>query len=212
MKLCSTLHPLLSRVGEGEATPDEALRVARHVSGCTGCRILLAREKRLGQVLDDLQDILPYEEGLLRGIMSALPEEPPKEAWMRARRRGLKLVGSAGLFLLAAATIHKAIELAGGGGSLPSWSLPDLEGAGQFLERIPGLVRLALLLAGQVLSARVLEPAVLASASLGRMPALLWADGLVLGVPVIAAVSWAVLRRRRKTGERSARRVVETVP
>src|SRR4029079_17425550 len=56
---CSECRPLLFRVAEGEADPDEALRVARHLPTCTTCRIVLAREIRLARVLESLDDAIP---------------------------------------------------------------------------------------------------------------------------------------------------------
>ena len=57
MSRCEEIRPLLYRVAEGETDPDEAMRTARHLSDCTSCRILLARERRLARMLEeDLMD------------------------------------------------------------------------------------------------------------------------------------------------------------
>lgn len=87
MRHCDALVPLLSRVAEGEANPDEAMRAARHLSDCTACRIILARERRLAAILEDgLEDSVPVGEDFVRAVMDNLPAEPPKP-----ERRALKL-------------------------------------------------------------------------------------------------------------------------
>lgn len=114
MKRCDPIRPLLYRVAEGEVAPDEAMRVARHVPGCTACRILLAREQRLAQLLEsDLED-LNVDEAFVESVMATLPDKPSRTK----ARRGLKL---AGLFGAVASTI----ALGGRGGFSPS--APDLQ-------------------------------------------------------------------------------------
>ena len=44
MAACKPIRPSLYRIIDGEAEPAEAMRVARHLSTCTTCRILLARK------------------------------------------------------------------------------------------------------------------------------------------------------------------------
>ena len=88
---CKQLAPLLSRVAEGEAAPDEAIRAARHLSDCTACRISLARERRLAAMLEDgLEDSLPVGEDFVQSVMDKLPAEPPR-ATRPSRRRHLRL-------------------------------------------------------------------------------------------------------------------------
>ncbi len=93
MTRCRALAPLLSRLAEGEANPDEALRVARHLSDCTACLITLARERRLAAMLEDgLEDSLQVGEDFVRAVMDNLPAKPPKpERRNKKKRRALKL-------------------------------------------------------------------------------------------------------------------------
>ena len=63
MSHCDAFAPLLSGVAEGESSPDEAMRTARHLSYCTACRITLARERRLAAILENgLEDSLQVGE------------------------------------------------------------------------------------------------------------------------------------------------------
>lgn len=100
---CGPIRPLVLRVDEGEAAPGEALLVARHLSHCTACRILLARERRLAMMLaEDLEDIedLPSGDELVQSVMATLPKELPRRK--RSRYRGLKLASWIALLMLLA--------------------------------------------------------------------------------------------------------------
>jgi predicted anti-sigma-YlaC factor YlaD len=94
---CKDVHPGLSRVAEGEATPGEAMRTARHLSDCTACRILLARERRLARMLEDgLDDPLQVGEEFVQSVMANLPREPPARIRAAAKtRRDRKLLRAA---------------------------------------------------------------------------------------------------------------------
>ena len=77
MDACEPIRPSLYRIIDGEADPAEAMCVARHISSCTACRILLARKRRLSEMLEnDLED-LPVGEEFVHVVMSTLPEGPP---------------------------------------------------------------------------------------------------------------------------------------
>lgn len=81
---CWQLRPLLGRVANGEAGPREALRVARHLHGCTGCRIVLARERRLSDILaEGLGDIIAVGAEFAGRVMQTLPPQP---RWRQGRR------------------------------------------------------------------------------------------------------------------------------
>ena len=91
---CETIAGLLGRVVEGETTPDESYRVARHLPECTPCRILLAREQRLAAALDGLAGPDREDPGLLDRVMASLGKRPaPKRnrAEKGFARRGLRL-------------------------------------------------------------------------------------------------------------------------
>lgn len=83
----------LQRVAYGEADPRESIDVAEHLTECTACRILLARERRLAQALAvGLDDPLEVGEEFLSRVMDNLPMGPPPVRPGRRRdRRRLKL-------------------------------------------------------------------------------------------------------------------------
>jgi hypothetical protein len=86
---CRRVRPLLHAVAYGEAQPQDAMLTARHVSDCTACRILLARERRLAAVLDGgFEDLLGVGEDFLEAVMAHLPKgpPPPTQAWTFRRR------------------------------------------------------------------------------------------------------------------------------
>ncbi len=157
MSPCREFRPLVSRVAEGEATPDEALAVARHLPDCTACRIRLSRDARLANVLESLGDCLPVGETFLRNVMRALPTAPPPFAAGAARRRrGLKLAGLAGVAVLGGALMARVLTRSFRNGpeiSLPRLGLPldddllrtfgvVLEAVGWALERVVAPTRL----------------------------------------------------------------------
>ena len=88
MKGCEPIRRVLFRIADGEATPDEAIGVARHLPDCTACRILLARERRLRKMLEhDLEDF-PVGEDFVQSVMATLPQDPPPQPG-RSRSRGV---------------------------------------------------------------------------------------------------------------------------
>ena len=95
MSDCTRMRPLIDRVSEGEATPEEALALGHHLPGCTVCRILLAKAHRLNEMVDGLGDPLEVDESFLQGVMDSLPDGPPQGAdqpGVRRRRRHLRIV------------------------------------------------------------------------------------------------------------------------
>lgn len=137
MAKCERIKPLLYRVAERDAAPEEAMRVARHLPDCTTCRILLARERRLASMLEqDLED-LPADEEFVRAVMETLPAEPlPAPPTAKKNWRGLKLASLAALLyggLLALSRGGVAPGHAGPGPSLPSLDPQSAPGAGDSL-------------------------------------------------------------------------------
>ena len=114
MSVCEQLRPLLSRSAESELAPEEALRVGRHVHDCTACRIRLARERRLAEMVSGLEDPIDVDDGFLARVMDELPRVAPPS---RRPRRGLKLAGIA-LLLASAGTLATAWSSFGGGGPI----------------------------------------------------------------------------------------------
>ena len=144
---CGEVRPVLGRVAEREANPEEAILTARHLSDCTACRILLARERRLASMLEqDLEDEVHVGEDFVKSVMANLPAEPPPDPRPR-KKRVLKLAGLAALLggLQVFAASRSVIEVAfGSSWSAPSPTLPGAEGAFEGLTRVGNLVGLLL--------------------------------------------------------------------
>jgi len=142
---CRELAPLLCRLAEGEATPKEAMRSARHLSDCTACRITLARERRLAAMLEQgLEDPVPVGEDFVRAVMETLPLGPPPAPRRRCARRHLKLAGLLALSALApliSSSPHGA-ESAGEGlsGLLPLPQVPIADGLADGVLHLSGLL------------------------------------------------------------------------
>ena len=160
MERCDFIKPLLYRIVEGEASPDEAMRVARHLPACTVCRIRLARERRLAQMLEEDLNDLPVGEEFVQSVMATLPEEPSKaeaeaarakreaeaDAAKRRRRRGLKLAGLAGLLGSWSWVASQDYGFNGGGSLLqtPALSLESLEGSYRGLPAVAQMIWMAI--------------------------------------------------------------------
>jgi len=104
MSPCEILRSALLRWADGDAEPDEALAIGRHLAECTVCRIVLAREHRLASAMAGLGDPVDVDESFLRDVMATLPAKPPRR---RGLRRGLRLAGIA----LAAASLGAAVHM-----------------------------------------------------------------------------------------------------
>lgn len=141
MSACESLRPQLWRVADGEASPDEAMQVARHLSDCTACRIHLARERRLGAMLAEMDDRLQVGEDFVRAVMENLPQGPPPVSHWRKRRRYLKLAGLGAWILAAPALLARAWPFERYSMPLPELGAPDLEGGERLLTALVGLVR-----------------------------------------------------------------------
>lgn len=152
MANCRPIRALLPGAAEGEISPSDSLRLARHLPRCTACRILLARERRLAEMLDAIEDTLPVHREFATRVMGALPEGPPPapaSALVRARRRGLGIAGIVGLVGLGTAILAQLTRLGPGRGPLPGLPHFTLEGMDSLLEIFGGLVRLVMLVVAQ---------------------------------------------------------------
>jgi hypothetical protein len=152
MASCRPIRAMLPRAAEGELSPSESLRLARHLPRCTACRILLARERRLAEMLDAIEDTLPVHGEFATSVMGALPEGPPPaptSALTRARRRGFGIAGIVGLVGLGTAILAQLTRLGPGRGPLPGLPHFTLEGMDSLLEIFGGLVRLVMLVVAQ---------------------------------------------------------------
>jgi anti-sigma factor RsiW len=93
MKDCDRLLPIMFKVVEGEADPDEALDVGRHVTDCTVCRIRLARQRRIAQMVDEMGEPIEVDESFLSQVMASLPDGPPPRIDAGAGRRPVACPG-----------------------------------------------------------------------------------------------------------------------
>lgn len=127
MTSCERLRPVLFRALDEEGSPDDALRAARHLSSCTACRILVARERRLREALEAMPDV-PVDEGFLAAVMDALPATPPpppigaaarRRAWLLRKRARFGAIAVASLAAgAAAAHLARLLLWPGSAGSL----------------------------------------------------------------------------------------------
>lgn len=121
---CEHVRPSLFRVAEGEAAPAESLRVARHVPDCTACRILLAREQRLHEMLEDMEDPVDLDERFLDDVMSAISRGPVPKRRRRHWPVAVKLAILAGIVLVGSAIVSRVAP-----NFVSSWtaSVPSIE-------------------------------------------------------------------------------------
>jgi hypothetical protein len=192
---CERLRPVLFRVAEGEASPEEALLAAQHVPTCTGCRILMHREHRLASLLEGLADPVGVDEAFLSDVMGAIPHEPPPR-----RRVVLRVIAGTGVFALLLLLGSWSPGSGGAGtGSLPL-ALPDLHGGDRLAEGLAGLAQLVAAAAAHAgaslapalpslphlhLLALALAPLLMGAAVVGSMLLLLAAHSVFSGFPAV---------------------------
>lgn len=194
MASCSRIRPLLPRAVEGELAPEESLALARHLPRCTLCRIRLARERRLAELLATMEDAVPVERGFADGIMRALPDGPPPAPrgavpWAR-RYRGAKLAAIAGLlgtsgWLVGQAVRVEARRLAHGGEA--PWSV---RGGNSLAEVVDGVADL--LMAGLSGIGAGLDPGLGAWWTPGVGSAVTLTPSLFVMVAVWTALAWSL--------------------
>ncbi|MBZ5640268.1 MAG: zf-HC2 domain-containing protein [Acidobacteriia bacterium] len=196
MKTCERLRPLLSRFAEGEASPAEALGVARHIVGCTACKIVLARERRLHEALEGLRDPVSVDDEFSRLVMAALPASPPSKPSL-ARRRGLRLAGLLAVGVAGGALAVRLFGLATVPEPLRLVSRLDLDGGSQVLD---GLARLACAAAALLcrIAAGVSPPMRPAGSGVHlAVPPILAGLALLTAGTFLAVTTWAVGRKPR---------------
>lgn len=91
---CPEMSAVIGRTVDGEAAPDESLRLARHLSECTACRIVLARERRLAEALNGMEDEAIEDDAFRARVMDSLGSRDCPRLGNRPRsalRRGLRL-------------------------------------------------------------------------------------------------------------------------
>ena len=123
---CTQIRPLFYQYLEREAGPAEAMDVASHLSGCTACKILMARKRRLARMLEEgLEDSIPVGDDFVRSVMATLPDGPPPQLPSPGRKRGLKLAVWAGAILVLGQTLATRWPVLGS--ARPSLALPSID-------------------------------------------------------------------------------------
>jgi anti-sigma factor RsiW len=135
MTRCGSIRPWIARSVDGELEPAEALRLARHLATCTACRITLARESRLAEMLGHVDDAFTVDESFFGAVMASLPERPVRpaiEVSRRARwRRGLRLAAFGALGVLGAglaARVLPSLHLDVATPGMPRFTPDDADG------------------------------------------------------------------------------------
>jgi anti-sigma factor RsiW len=112
MSRCRRVQSWIVRSVDGDLRPDEALGLAKHLATCTACRIVLARESRLAEILDGADDGLSVDENFFGAVMASLPDRPVRSTVELARktrwRRGLRLASWASVGALGAGLAARA--------------------------------------------------------------------------------------------------------
>lgn len=171
---CTEMAAVIGRTVDGEAAPDESLRLARHLSVCTACRIVLARERRLAEALNGMEDEVIEDDAFRARVMDSLGSRACPRRGNRPRsalRRGLRLACLLATLPAIEAARHFFLRF-------------DWDGIGLVLGR-PDLERAAGLLAAWAGAAA----SALAGASAG-VPSLAWFPGfagITVGGTLVAA-------------------------
>jgi hypothetical protein len=110
---CRRIRTWIVRSVDFDLEPAEALRMARHLETCTACRIVLARETRLAQMLDGADDACAVDESFFDAVMASLPDRPVRPAVEVSRRtrmhRGLRLAVWGAIAALGAGFVSRAL-------------------------------------------------------------------------------------------------------
>jgi hypothetical protein len=113
MNRCRRIRPWIARSVDSDLEPTEALRLARHLATCTACRIVLARESRLAEVLDGADDGFRVDENFFGAVMASLPDRPARSGVDLSRktrwRRGLRLASWGSVVTLGAGLAARAL-------------------------------------------------------------------------------------------------------
>lgn len=132
---CRHLRPFIVRSVDGDLEPGEAFRLARHLTTCTACRIVLARESRLAEMLDRAADPVSVDESFFETVMASLPDRPvPPTLELsreKRRKRGLRLAAWGAMAALGgglAARVLPSLRLDVGAPAMPRFTPDDTDG------------------------------------------------------------------------------------
>lgn len=132
---CGRLRSLIVRSVDGDLEPGEAFRLARHLTTCTACRIVLARESRLAQMLDGASDTVSVDESFFETVMASLPDRPVPRALESSRetrrKRGIRLATLGALLALGgglAARVLPSLQFDVAAPAMPRFSPGESEG------------------------------------------------------------------------------------
>ncbi len=135
MSGCRRIRPLIVRSVDGDLEPGEAFRLARHLTTCTACRIVLARESRLAAMLDGAADAFNVDESFFGTVMASLPDRPVRPALELSRetrwKRGLRLAAWATIAALCGglgARVLPSLRLDVAAPAMPRFTPDDTEG------------------------------------------------------------------------------------
>ncbi len=204
MSDCRRMRPLIDRVSEGEATPEDALALGRHLPVCTVCRILLAKVRRLNEMVDGIGDPLDVDESFLESVMDSLPDDPPQSAGPaggRRMRRNLRIVrllvtmsplgllgAGRSMFMGHPGTVSRILD---GGSFLP------VEGRPGFTDSIHEILGIALAVAGKLGISGGELTSVRPAIALGTVVSAVWPLTLaLLGAGLLVLVLYQPLRKR----------------
>jgi len=194
MASCEAIRPLLDKLVEQELSPRQAMKAASHLAGCTGCKILLARERRLARMLEvDLQDI-PVGEDFFQSVMASLPSDPPaapSDEEKNKNRHGMRLAGFAGLIGAGAMLAARGVWLQGRPGLVTALPSTDFETARGSLDGLMDIVRL-FVMALEGMSSGIGLDSSLAAGNLGILGGVATAGLLALGA---GSVLFALIAR-----------------
>jgi hypothetical protein len=199
MSLCRRERAWIVRSVDGDLTPSEALRLARHVATCTACRIVSARESRLSQILDGVDDAVPVDESFFRAVMASLPElppAPPASVSRRARwRRGLRLASVGSILAFSAglaARFLPSLRMDVATPAMPRFTPDDTDGWISLLSSAAQWIRMTAQSVAWAGSSAAFGPWTIGVLSLGAALA-----GAAMLIAVSGALAWASRGRSR---------------
>jgi len=191
MSSCRSVQAWIVRSVDGDLDPVEALRLARHLSTCTACRIVQAKETRLAEILVD-DDAFAVDESFFQAVMESLPERPVKPAAdvsRRARwRRGLRLASLASLATLAtgvAARFLPSLRMDVATPAMPRFTPDDTDGWISVIGSAAQWIRMTAQSVAWAGSSSSLSPWTLGALSLGAVLA-----GAAALLALSGAVAW----------------------